>query len=216
MTSASPALRFQFATREQQHATATAGMWIFLATEILMFGALFLSYAVMRTWYVHAFAIGSNHTEMLVGAVNTGVLLTSSFTLVFALVSIEENRTRATLIFLVLTMLLGLVFLGVKAHEYHQHWVDGTVPGLKWSFKGPESQHVEMFFIFYFVMTGLHAVHMIVGLGLLAVLCFRVMLGTVNAEYATPMEITGLYWHFVDCVWVFLFPLFYLVGRHLQ
>jgi cytochrome c oxidase subunit 3 len=217
MTHPSPlALRFQFATEEQQRTVAAAGMWVFLATEIMMFGGLFTAYTICRMWYGHAFAAGSNLADLPLGAVNTAVLLTSSFTMAFAVLSSQTPRPRMTIMLIAATMLLGAVFLGLKFYEYHHHWVDVKVPGFNFRFEGPEPNHVELFFLFYFVMTGLHALHMIVGFGLLAVLAWRVHIGSVGPAYSTPVEITGLYWHFVDIVWVFLFPLFYLVGRHLR
>jgi cytochrome c oxidase subunit III len=210
------ALRFQFRDEHQQRSTATVGFWIFLSTEILMFGALFTTYAIYRMWYPHAFAAGSNDCNLPAGAINTAVLLTSSFTMALAVYFAELGRPGRVMMFIAATMVLGAVFLGLKFFEYYQHWQDVKVPGFNFRFDGPEANHVEMFFMFYFIMTGLHAVHMIVGLGVLAVMWFRTMLGSITAEYHTPIEITGLYWHFVDVVWVFLFPLFYLVGRHLK
>jgi cytochrome c oxidase subunit 3 len=190
-------------------------MWFFLATEILMFGALFTAYAVYRMYYGHEFAVGSNLMEIWAGAINTAVLLTSSLTMALAVYSSESGRQDLLLLFLALTMFLGAVFLGIKFYEYHHHWADAKLPGFNFRYEGQGASHVEMFFMFYFIMTGLHAFHMVVGLGILTVLWFRALLGSFTAEYHTPIEIAGLYWHFVDIVWVFLFPLFYLVGRHL-
>lgn len=215
-TSSTLALRFQFATEEQQRRVALAGMWVFLATEIMMFGGLFTGYAICRMWYGHAFAIGSNLADLPLGAANTAILLTSSFTMAMAVLSSHTARSRVTILLLGATMVLGAIFLGLKFLEYFHHWEAGEVPGFNFRYRGAEANHVELFFMFYFIMTGLHAVHMVIGLGLLAVLAVRVKLGTVNAGYHTPVEIVGLYWHFVDIVWVFLFPLFYLVGRHLR
>jgi cytochrome c oxidase subunit 3 len=219
MTTTTPsrlALRFQFATVEQQRTVAEVGMWVFLATEIMMFSALFTAYAIYRMWYGHAFAAGSNFADLPLGAINTAVLLTSSFTMAMSVLSSHQENSRLTVLLIVATMVLGAVFLALKFYEYHHHWLDAKVPGFNFRYEGPEANHVEMFFMFYFIMTGLHAVHMIVGEGLLAVLAWRVHRGVVGPAYNTPVEITGLYWHFVDIVWVFLFPLFYLVGRHLR
>jgi len=217
MTSPSQlALRFQFEDESQQRSVASVGFWIFLSTEILMFGALFTTYAVYRMWYPHGFAAGSNFCNLPAGAINTLILLTSSFTMAMAVYSSESGKSGRVMAFIALTMLLGAAFLGLKLFEYYQHWEDVKVPGFHFRFDGPEANHVEMFFMFYFIMTGLHAIHMIVGLGVLSVMWFRTMLGFITAEYHTPIEISGLYWHFVDVVWVFLFPLFYLVGRHLH
>jgi cytochrome c oxidase subunit 3 len=210
------ARRFQFATREQQHEVAEVGMWVFLATEILMFGALFTTYSVYRMYYADGFALGSAHNDIVLGAINTAVLLTSSFTMVLAVWSAQAGKQSLIVTFLLLTMLFGTVFLGIKFYEYYVHWQEALVPGFNFRFEGGPRGHVEMFFLFYFIMTGLHAFHMIVGLGIMAVMTGRAALGTFTAGYHTPVQILGLYWHFVDVVWVFLFPLFYLIGRHLH
>ena len=192
------------------------GMWVFLATEIMMFGGLFTTYSVYRLWYGHAFAVGSNMMAVGLGAANTAVLLSSSFTMALAVFSSHSGARKLTMWFLAATMVLGAVFLGIKFFEYYEHFQDAKLPGFNFRYEGPEANHVEMFFLFYYVMTGLHAIHMIVGLGILSVILYRVRLGTVNGVYNTPVEIAGLYWHFVDVVWVFLFPLFYLIGQHLK
>lgn len=210
------ALRFQFATEEQQRRVAMVGMWVFLSTEIMMFGGLFTTYSIYRMWYGHAFAAGSNTMEVALGAINTVVLLTSSFTMAMAVLTSHTGTRKLTMWLLAATMILGAVFLGIKFFEYYEHFHEAQLPGFNFRFEGPEANHVEMFFMFYYIMTGLHAVHMIVGLGILTVILFRVKIGTINQAYNTPVEIAGLYWHFVDVVWVFLFPLFYLVGRHLK
>lgn len=209
-------LRFQFESREQQRTAAETGMWMFLATEILMFGALFTAWAVYRMWYPEPFAMASNRMDLSLGAVNTAVLLTSSLMMALAVLSSQVGQRRLIVLFLILTMLLGAAFLGVKAYEYRHHYSAGEMPGFNWTWDGEASQQVQMFFVFYYAMTGLHALHMVIGLGLLAVLASRAALGRFDAGYHTPVEMTGLYWHFVDIVWVFLFPLFYLTGRHLH
>jgi cytochrome c oxidase subunit 3 len=208
------ALRHQFATEEQQRHTAEIGMWIFLATEVMFFGGLFLGYTVYRILYPQAWAAGSNLMEFTLGTVNTAVLLCSSFTMALAVYSSAKGLRKSLLLFLFLTMLLGGVFLGIKAVEYYHHYLDHTVPGMQFSVNVPDPARVELFFFFYFAMTGLHAAHMIVGEGLLAVLLWRAYMGRFSPEYYTPVEITGLYWHFVDIVWLFLYPLFYLMARH--
>ena len=208
------ALRFQFATEEQQRRVAMVGMWVFLSTEIMMFGGLFTAYAVYRLWYPEAFAAGSNLMELPAGAINTAVLLTSSFTMALAVFSCHTGNRKLTMTMLVATMLIGACFLGIKFYEYYHHYQDVKLPGFNFRYDGPQANHVEMFFLFYFVMTGLHAVHMIVGLGIMSVIWYRVKIGSINEVYNTPVEIAGLYWHFVDIVWVFLFPIFYLVAQH--
>ncbi|MBC7924108.1 MAG: cytochrome c oxidase subunit 3 [Bryobacteraceae bacterium] len=208
------ALRIQFDTPEQQRAAAQAGTWAFLATEVLMFGALLTAWAVYRAWYGDAFALASNRMDVVVGTLNTGILLTSSLMMALAVTSAERGRRSATSIFLVGTILLGATFLVMKGMEYLHHYHLGEMPGFNWRYEGREAPHVEMFFVFYYVVTGLHAIHMIVGLGLLLVLLVRTWMGRFTEQYSTPVEMTGIYWHFVDIVWVFLFPLFYLIGRH--
>jgi cytochrome c oxidase subunit 3 len=210
------ALRFQFETEEQQKAAAYAGMWFFLATEVVMFGALFTSWSVYRTLYENAFAVGSNLMDVRLGTLNTAVLLTSSLAMALAVRSAAIGRQHLIVLFLIVTMTLGAVFLGIKFYEYWEHYHAGEMPGFNWTHQGPETGHVEIFYLFYYIMTGLHAVHMLIGMGLLGVLTARAALGRFTAEYHTPVEIVGLYWHFVDIVWVFLFPLFYLTGRHLH
>jgi cytochrome c oxidase subunit III len=208
------ALRHQFASEFQQRDTAVVGMWIFLATEILFFGGLFCSYTVYRVLYPHAFVTGSNLMELTMGSINTAVLLCSSFTMALAVYSAAKGKNKGVVWFLLATIFIGWVFLGIKFAEYYHHYQDHKIPGVWFTFDGPDASRVELFFWFYFAMTGLHAVHMLVGEGLLSVLAVRAYIGRFSPEYYTPVEVTGLYWHFVDIVWIFLFPLFYLVGRH--
>jgi len=206
----------QFDDAEQQHGAAWIGMWIFLATEVMFFGGMFLGYTIYRIAYPEAFASASNHLDILLGTINTGVLICSSFTMALAVRGAQSGNRRSQLLFLSLTLLLGTVFLGIKFREYYVKFVDHLVPGP--SFHYPESMFnpAQIFFSFYFGMTGFHALHMVIGLGLLAVLFIKAMRGAFSAAYNTPVELVGLYWHFVDIVWIFLFPLLYLVGRHLQ
>jgi cytochrome c oxidase subunit III len=200
---------------EQQHAASWIGMWVFLATEVMFFGGMFAGYTVYRYWYVQAFASGSNHLDVFLGAINTVVLIGSSFTMALAVYNAEMSRTKPLIRFLLLTIVLGLVFLGIKFFEYHTKFEEHLVPGSSFRFEASLAHPAEIFFSFYFAMTGMHAVHMIIGIGLLTALAFRARRGRFSALYHTPVELTGLYWHFVDIVWIFLFPLLYLLGRHL-
>lgn len=209
------ALREQFATPRQQRDSATVGMWIFLATEVMLFGGLFTAYTVYRLSAPQAFDIGSADMEIVLGAVNTAVLICSSFTMALAVHSAEAGNRRLIALFLILTMIIGAVFLGIKFTEYYLHYQDHKVPGIWFEDSTPYAAHVQMFFVFYFIMTCLHATHMLIGLGVLFVLLIRTLMGTFTAEYHTPIEIGGLYWHFVDIVWVFLYAIFYLPGLHL-
>jgi cytochrome c oxidase subunit 3 len=217
---------------EQQKESSTLGMWLFLVTEIMFFGGLFTTYVVYRTMYPAAFAAASSTLNVPLGALNTAVLICSSLTMALAIRSAQVNWRKGTMLFLVLTMVLGGVFLGVKAVEYHDKFVEHHVPGhiLNTPFNfvlenaheartmqaadADYRRHTEIFFSLYFIMTGIHATHMIIGLGILAVLLFYSWRGKFDSEYYNPLEMTGLYWHFVDIVWIFLFPLLYLLGAN--
>jgi cytochrome c oxidase subunit 3 len=205
----------QFDDAAQQRHASWLGMWIFLATEVMFFGGLFTGYAFYRSAYPLAFADASNHLEVWLGAINTAVLICSSFTMALAVHSAETGRRKALVNFLLLTIVLGSVFLGIKFSEYHAKFVEHLVPGVSFRFEGPLAHPAEIFFSFYFAMTGMHALHMVIGIGLLTWLALKARLGRFSASYFTPVELVGLYWHFVDIVWIFLFPLLYLVGRHL-
>jgi cytochrome c oxidase subunit III len=208
------ALAHQFDNLEQQQEVAMLGMWVFLATEILFFGGLFATYLVYRHWYPEAFTAGSRELLVWAGTTNTAVLITSSLTMALAVQAAQMGQRRTLMIFLVLTMALGCMFLGIKAFEYYTEYVEHHVPGLTFQFEGQQFRHAQIFFSLYFVMTGLHAVHMIIGLAILAVMLWWSYRGVITEEYSNPIEVSGLYWHFVDIVWIFLFPLLYLVGRH--
>jgi cytochrome c oxidase subunit 3 len=209
-----PALAHQFENLEQQTEAATLGMWVFLVTEVLFFGGLFLTYAVYRALYPAAFAAASHELDVLLGGINTAVLITSSLTMALAVRAAQLDQRRLLMMFLVLTMVLGTVFLGIKAFEYYHKFTEHHVPGAAFQFEQEHARHAQIFFSLYFIMTGLHAIHMIIGIGVLLVMLFWAWRGTITAEYAGPIEISGLYWHFVDIVWIFLFPLLYLIGRH--
>jgi cytochrome c oxidase subunit III len=211
----SPALAHQFDDLGQQKDAATLGMWVFLVTEVLFFGGLFCTYCIYRLWYPAAFAAGSHEMIIWAGATNTAVLITSSLTMALAVHAAQTGGRRPLMMFLVLTMALGCVFLGIKAFEYYTEFTEHHVPGAGFEFQ-PEAlkQNAQLFFSLYFVMTGLHALHMIIGLGIMSFMFWWAWNGTITKEYYNPIEISGLYWHFVDIVWIFLFPLLYLIGRH--
>jgi cytochrome c oxidase subunit 3 len=231
----------QFEDAAQQREAVTLGMWAFLVTEILFFGGLFTAYTVYRWSFPAAFALSSHHLDVMLGGVNTVVLICSSLTMALAVHAAQVGRRRGLEVFLLLTMLLGGAFLGIKAveytHKYHEHLIPG--PSFAMAEAGPANvnpaldapiaagvpsvdpgvaedlqRHAQIFFSLYFAMTGMHALHMIVGLGLLAWLVLAARAGRFSPEYNSPVEIVGLYWHFVDIVWIFLFPLLYLIGRH--
>jgi cytochrome c oxidase subunit III len=208
----SPELSHQFEDLQQQQETAHLGMWTFLATEVLFFGGLFCLYTIYRYAYPHAFEECSRMMNLWLGALNTFVLLTSSLTMAMAVNAAEEGRSRAIIRWLCVTGFLGSIFLVVKAFEYHHKFTEHLIPGIHF---GPEfgtPRGAEIFFSLYFIMTGLHAVHMIIGLGLLTTIGIMAARGRFTATYHNPVQVTGLYWHFVDIVWIFLYPLLYLVG----
>jgi cytochrome c oxidase subunit 3 len=209
----SSAVAHQFDDAEQQRETVSLGMWSFLITEVMMFGGLFTGYGYYRSRYPGAWIEGSHHLDYILGAVNTAVLICSSLTMAIAVHASQKGRRKATIVFLLLTMLLGATFLGVKVVEYSDKFEHHLVPGPNFHVDSPNAKNVELFFSFYFVMTGLHALHMVVGLTILAVLTLMALQHRFSSAYYAPVEITGLYWHFVDIVWIFLFPLLYLIHR---
>jgi cytochrome c oxidase subunit 3 len=232
----------QFEDAAQQRHAVTLGMWAFLVTEILFFGGLFLAYAVYRWSFPAAFAAASHELDMTLGAVNTVVLICSSLTMAMAVHAAQTGRARGLLGFLVATILLGGVFLGIKAveysHKFHEHLVPGSsfrlpeeavrgglvadhdpavaagVPTVEYGAGVELERHAQIYFSLYFAMTGMHALHMVIGLGLLGWLVAGARRNRFTPESNAPVEIVGLYWHFVDIVWIFLFPLLYLIGRH--
>ena len=213
------ALRVQFDTEAQQRSASALGMWIFLITEIMFFGGMFAVYTVYRSWYPDVFAIASSSLNEIIGAVNTGVLLLSSFTMVMAVRAGQLGQRKAIVVFLILTLLFGGIFVGVKAYEWNQKFEEHHIPGqAAFHLDGvlPEDQgHAQLFFSIYFAMTGLHALHMVIGVVILLILIAQARQGRFSASYYTPVDMAGLYWHFVDIIWIFLFPLLYLIDRHL-
>jgi len=188
-------------------------MWIFLSTEIMFFGGMFLGYALYRGKYAPAYAQASRHLDVLLGGINTGVLLCSSLTMALAVHAAQLRGRRTVVLFLIATIALGAVFLGIKAYEYYEKFEEHLIPGHNFQFEGPNAIHAQLFFSFYFALTGMHALHMIIGIGMMLIMILLTMRGKFSAEYYFPIEMAGLYWHFVDIVWVFLFPLLYLVDR---
>jgi cytochrome c oxidase subunit 3 len=209
-------LAHHFDDVDQQFEAARLGMWIFLATEVLFFGGMFTGYAHYRTEYPAAFIEGSTHLDVVLGTINTAVLLLSSFTMALAVRDAQTDHRKAGVALLVTTASLGIVFLSIKGYEYSVKFAEHHVPGPSFSLAEVHnpaviSGNVELFFSLYFGMTGLHALHMIIGVGVVATICILSWRGHFSSRYYTPVEITGLYWHFVDIVWVFLFPLLYLI-----
>jgi cytochrome c oxidase subunit 3 len=235
----------QFKTLEQQKDSASLGMWIFLITEVMFFGGIMLAYTINRHAYFHAFAMGSNTLDLKLGGFNTVVLLASSFTMAMAVWSSQVGKKQLISIFLLLTILLGFVFFGVKyieyAQKFHHHLVPGRSFDIDYCVNNPSNcedmkteelavereelakaeaadpdlnSHAQLYYSAYFGMTGLHALHMVIGAGLLFWLLKQSVAGRFTPRWNTPVDIVGLYWHFVDIVWIYLFPLLYLIDRH--
>ena len=203
-----------FESMEQQREATTLGMWAFLVTEILFFGGLFISYMVYRNMFPTVFAEASHHLNVPLGAINTGVLLGSSLTMALAVHAAQEGRRAATLKFMAFTLFLGCVFLSIKGFEYAHKFEEHIFPGAGFMYDGPDARNAQLYFVLYFMMTGVHALHMIIGIGVLSVMMVFTARGKYSAEYNAPVEIFGLYWHFVDIVWIFLYPLLYLINVH--
>jgi cytochrome c oxidase subunit 3 len=208
-----PAQQHHFDSLQQQHEASTLGMWIFLITEVMFFGGLFMAYMLYRIWYPEAWSEGSRELDIMLGGFNTVVLIASSLTMAFAVRAAQTGKRTGTMVWLVLTMVLGLTFLVVKFFEYKHKWDLNHIPGPNFVFEGPHGDQVQIFLSLYFMMTGLHALHMVIGFGILSVILWMAYRKRFSPEWYTPVEMSGLYWHFVDIVWIFLFPLLYLVDR---
>ena len=207
-------LAHHFDSYEQQRESATLGMWTFLVTEILFFGGLFAAYSLYRSLYPDVFGAASRSLDIRLGAFNTAVLIGSSLTMALAVRGGQTGRPKVTFGMLLATLALGSTFLVVKGFEYHHKFVEHHVPGPSFHFEGIDTPHVQLFFSLYFLMTGLHALHMIIGAAILAGMLRPALRGAWTPENHNFLEGFGLYWHFVDLVWIFLFPLLYLVERH--
>lgn len=208
-----------FEDMEQQSESAILGMWLFLAQEIMFFGGLFAAYLVYRFKYPEAWAAGSEELDITLGAFNTVVLLVSSLTMALSVHAAQTGKQKRLIGFLFLTLGLGLTFLVVKYFEYKAKWDHHLVPGPNFvlhseMFPNVDQAHSQLFFVLYFFMTGMHALHMIIGAGLLIWLIVLAYRNYFSPQRFLKVELVGFYWHFVDIVWVFLFPLLYLVHRH--
>ena len=206
-----PHLKHYFVSSEQQFDAAKLGMWLFLITEILLFSGMFVAYAVYRSWHPEVFQIASTELNPLLGGLNTIVLLTSSLTVALAIHSAQTDKRKALVRYLILTVILAGVFMVVKYFEYTHKFHLGIFPGGNFSYAEMNQPYVPIFFSIYYVMTGIHGVHVLVGMGVLSWLAWRAHKGHFGSEYYTPVELSGLYWHLVDIVWIFLFPLLYLM-----
>ena len=222
MTEHEEGLQHQFVDMEQQRNAVSLGMWLFLGTEIMFFGGMFLAYLIYRYWYYPEFAAGSRSIDIVLGTVNTAVLICSSLTVALGVRAAQLGKRKTLVILLLVTILFGLGFLAIKGIEWYQKFEEHHVPGRSFSAqdiieKYPQihidSAPTQIYFSLYFAMTGLHALHMIIGVGIFCFLTFHAWKGRYTPEYHTPIEIGGLYWHFVDIVWIYLFPLLYLIDR---
>ena len=209
-----PNLQHHFYSMEQQLEASIFGMWVFLVTEIMFFGGMFMIYILYRVLYPEAWILGSNHLNVALGALNTCVLIVSSLTMALAVRSAQTSNRRGQIVNLALTIVFGSVFLVVKYFEYAEKFHTRVVPGPNFDMSLPLANQQQLFFSIYFMMTGIHALHMVVGIGLMLVVLAMAWRGRFSASYYTPVEVSGLYWHFVDIVWIFLFPLLYLLGAH--
>ena len=207
-------LAHHFESLEQQRETCAIGMWAFLVQEVMFFGGLFAAYLTYRHLYPRAFLEGSGHLDVGLGTLNTAVLLASSLTMALAVRGAQVGKRGQSAGFVLLTMLLGSAFLVVKLIEYGHKLEAHLVPGLDWQPAAGAEPRLNVFLGLYFAMTGVHALHMVIGLGLLAIVLARTLRGRYTPENHVGVEVLGLYWHFVDLVWIFLFPLLYLLGRH--
>ena len=200
-----------FSSLQRQNEAMRLGMWLFLAGEILLFGGLFTGYSIYRFQFPLAFAECSRHLELTAGTINTVVLITSSFTVALAIHYARTDRPRAAALCVALTLLFALAFLGIKAIEYSAHFRERSLPGKYYAFEEVRIPGAAMFFTLYFIMTGLHGVHVLAGMSVLAWLLWRTLQGRYSSRYYTGLELGGLYWHLVDLIWIFLYPLLYLI-----
>jgi cytochrome c oxidase subunit 3 len=203
-----------FDSADQQFESNRMGVWLFLVTEILFFGGLFCGFAVFRAWYFPAFLEAHHKLDWHLGAANTIVLITSSLTMALAVRGAQTNSRKVTSVLLVLTLLCAATFMVIKGFEYHHKWVEGFLPGKYFHPKEPfaSGKDAGVFFALYFMMTGVHGLHVLIGMGLITWILIRNQKGHFSQRYYSPVENVGLYWHLVDMVWIYLFPLLYLVS----
>lgn len=213
MSASNPYLAHHFETIEQQRETVTFGMWVFLITEIMFFGGIFMAYAVYWNLHPEVFHHMSQELDVKLGAINTVILLTSSLTMALAVNAAQNGQKKKLVTMLVATILFAFGFLIVKTIEYTHKYEHGLIPGAFWHHATEFGDKAQLFFGFYFAATGLHGVHVVIGIGLLTWFLIDAIRGKFPKERYQPVEIVGLYWHFVDLVWIYLFPLFYLIGR---
>lgn len=205
-------LHHHFSESEQQYESAKLGMWVFLLTEILLFGGLFLGYAVYRSWHPDMFFNAHLELDRFMGTLNTIVLISSSVTMALAIRSMQINRKNMTILYLVSTLAFAATFMVVKYFEYSHKFHLGQLPGKYYTYTGVEGTNPHIFFSMYFAMTGLHGIHVLAGMIVIGIVLWKTVKNKFSSVYYTPIEMTGLYWHLVDMIWIYLFPLFYLIG----
>jgi len=201
-----------FDTADTQFDSNRMGIWLFLVTEVLFFGGLFCAFFVFRSWYFDSFVEGHHYLDKQMGAINTVFLITSSLTMALGVRSAQQAKKGATSLYLIVTVLFACGFLVIKYIEYAHKIHTGLLPGAAFHGQGFHTSHPGTFFACYFMMTGLHGLHVLIGIGLILWILFRNMRGEFSGRYYAPVEGVGLYWHLVDLIWIYLFPLLYLVG----
>jgi cytochrome c oxidase subunit 3 len=213
-----PELRHHFVDMAQQKQAASLGMWVFLSTEIMFFGGMFCAYLIYRRLYYTEFAAASRSLDVTLGAINTAVLICSSLTVALGIRAAQMGKRKLLVVLMLLTLVFGVAFLGIKGIEWTSKFKEHHIPGASFHFEQTEldgkpinQQHMQLYFSLYFAMTGMHALHMIIGVGMFLYLTYYSWKGRYGPEYYTPVENGGLYWHFVDVVWIYLFPLLYLI-----
>lgn len=207
-----PYFQHHFSTKQQQFETSKLGMWLFLATEVLLFGGLFVGFGISQNKFPEAFVAAHHHLQRSLGAINTVVLLISSFTMVMAVWAAQHSKQKLLIGMLIATLLCAGTFMVVKGFEYHHKYEDGLMPGKYFNeHEHPSPPNQRVFFSFYFMMTGLHGIHVLGGMGAITWLLIRAIKGHFNSNYFTPVDLVGLYWHLVDLIWIYLFPLLYLI-----
>lgn len=204
-----------YAELSQQREASSLGMWVFLVTEVMFFGGMITGYVAYRYAYPSAFEAGSVHMLFMAGTINTALLITASLFMVLALHYARVDNRKLLVWCLIAAMFLGVCFLAIKGYEYWDHWVEHKVPGHSFQWDGPDPRHAEMFFVMYFFLTGFHALHMVIGVTIVGIITWFAYKGHYTPEYHNPVENIALYWHFVDIIWIFLYPMLYLIGhRH--
>ncbi len=201
-----------FRSAEHEYESAKQGIWLFMATEILMFGAIFAAYAIFHSLYPSMFAEGASHLDWRMGFINTCVLLVSSWTMAMAIQSLQSGKGKNAAPYLIVTLLCGAGFMVIKYLEYTHKFHLGLYPGKWFTYEGAQHSNLALYFSFYFVMSGLHGIHVLLGMGLITWVLIRTMRGEFDEHYYTPVEGVGIFWHIIDLIWIYLFPILYLIG----